>query len=168
MIRRRPRPSAASPRTMMVRRLKLAEFRTERAVPLSVEERDALRRLHPGIRIEPTLGAADLYDLTADQRVGVISLPSVVVEVRPKVPMSSVLFLVSYACDAASVFAERPEFAEDDNLADIIAIMLARIVAHATRRGLLNGYRTEDESLQAPRGRILFDQQNRRRFGISP
>lgn len=152
----------------MVRRLKLAEFRTERAVSLSVGERDALRRLHPGIRIEPTLGAADLYDLTADQRVGVISLPSVVIEVRPKVPMSSVLFMVSYACDAASLFAERPEFAENDNLADIIAIMLARIVVHTTRRGLLNGYRTEDESLQAPRGRILFDEHNRRRFGNSP
>ena len=152
----------------MVRRLKLAEFRTERAVSLSVGERDALRRLHPGIRIEPTLGAADLYDLTADQRVGVISLPSVVIEVRPKVPMSSVLLLVSYACDAASLFAERPEFAENDNLADVIAIMLARIVVHTTRRGLLNGYRTEDESLQAPRGRILFDEQNRRRLGISP
>jgi 5-methylcytosine-specific restriction enzyme subunit McrC len=158
----------AIPKTMMVRRLRLAEFRTQRAIALSAEERDALRRLHPGIRIEPTLGATDLYDLTADQRVGVISLPSVVIEVRPKVPMSSVLFLVSYACDAAFLFSDRPEFAENDNLADIIAIMLARLVVHATRRGLLNGYRTEDESLQAPRGRVLFDEQNRRRFGISP
>src|SRR5437867_135487 len=91
-----------NPRTTTVRRLKLVEFRTERAVPLSIDQRDALRRLHPGIRIEPTTGAAELFDLTADQRVGVISLPSVVIEVRPKVPMSSVLFLMSYACDAAS------------------------------------------------------------------
>src|SRR5204862_5612953 len=49
-----------------------------------------------------------------------------------------------------------------------VAILLARIVTHTTRRGLLNGYQTEDESLQAPRGRILFDEHSRRRFGISP
>jgi 5-methylcytosine-specific restriction enzyme subunit McrC len=152
----------------MVRRLKLVEFRTERAVPLSVDERDALRQLHRGIRLEPTIGAADRFDLTADQRIGVVSLPSLVIEVRPKVPMSSVLFLVSYAYDAASWFPEQPEFADNDDFADVMAIMLARIVVHVTRRGLLNGYRTEDESLQAPRGRILFDEQNRRRFGMSP
>jgi 5-methylcytosine-specific restriction enzyme subunit McrC len=82
--------------------------------------------------------------------------------------MSSVLFLVSYACDAASWFEGQPELAQTANLADVVAIMLSRIVVHATRRGLLNGYQTEDEALQAPRGRILFDEHSRRRFGISP
>jgi 5-methylcytosine-specific restriction enzyme subunit McrC len=42
------------------------------------------------------------------------------------------------------------------------------MVEQATRRGLLNGYQCEDEALQAPRGRILFDEQIRRRLGISP
>ena len=35
-------------------------------------------------------------------------------------------------------------------------------------RGLLNGYTIEDEPLQAPRGRILFDEQIRRRLGHAP
>lgn len=149
-------------------RLTLTEFRTQPAVALSIDERDAVRRLHPGIRIEPTLGSEGRYDLTPDQRIGLVCLPSLIVEVRPKVPMSSVLFLVSYGCDAASWFDQHPEFASELDLVEILAIMLARMVQQATRRGLLNGYQCEDESLQAPRGRILFDEQIRRRFGISP
>lgn len=151
-----------------MRRLTLTEFRTQWGIALSVDERDAVRRLHPGIRIEPTLGSEDRYDLTPDQRVGLVCLPRLVIEIRPKVPMSSVLFLLSHACDAASWFEQQPEFAHDLDLVEMIAIMLARLVQQATRRGLLNGYQCEDEALQAPRGRILFDEQIRRRLGTSP
>lgn len=151
-----------------MRRLTLTEFKTSWAVALSAEERDGVRRLHPGIRIEPSLGSEGRYDLTPDQRVGLVCLPRLVVEVRPKVPMSSVLFLLSHGCDAASWFEQQPEFSHDLDLVEMVAIMLARLVQQATRRGLLNGYQCEDEALQAPRGRILFDEQIRRRLGRSP
>lgn len=150
------------------RRLILNEFRTERGVELSIDEREALRALHPGIKVEPTPYLKDRYDLTPDQRIGIVSLPSVVVEIRPKVPMSSVLFLMSYACDALTWFERRPELGEGADLVEVVGIMLARLVEQATRRGLLNGYQTEDDALRAPRGRILFDEQLRRRCAISP
>jgi len=152
----------------MMRRLVLTEFKTEPAVALSTTERDTVRALYPGLRIEPTIGSDGRYDLTPDQRVGLVCLPSLVIEVRPKVPMSSVLFLLSYACDAASWSGQQAEFSRNLDLVEMIAIMLAGMVQQATRRGLLNGYQCEDESLQAPRGRILFDDQIRRRLGISP
>lgn len=151
-----------------MRRLTLTEFKTQPAVALSVDERDAVRRLYPGIRLEPTLGSEGRYDLTPDQRIGLVCLPGLVIEVRPKVPMSSVLFLLSYACDAADWFDQQPEFAHELDLVELLAIMLARMVQQATRRGLLNGYQCVDDSLQGPRGRILFDEQIRRRRGISP
>lgn len=151
-----------------VRRLALTEFTTEPAVALSVVERDALRRLYPGIRIEPTLGSDGRYDLTPDQRVGLVCLPRVTLEIRPKVPMSSVLLLVSYACEAVSWFEQQPEFTKEPDLTEVLAIMLARLVQHATRRGLLNGYQSQDESLAGPRGRIAFDEQIRRHLGIAP
>jgi 5-methylcytosine-specific restriction enzyme subunit McrC len=120
------------------------------------------------MRIEPTVASQGRYDLTPDQRIGLICLPELVLEIRPKVPMSSVLFLISYGADAASWFDEQAEFGRDIDLVEIVAMMLARAVEQATRRGLLNGYRGEDESLQAPRGRILFDEQIRRWQGRSP
>src|SRR5688572_16325226 len=120
------------------------------------------------MRVEPTESLHAHYDLTPDQRIGLVSLDDLVIEIRPKVPMSSVLFLLSYACDAANWFDEQPEFDRDADLVEIVAIMLARIVERATHRGLLNGYQTEDEALQAPRGRILFDEQLRRHLGHAP
>jgi 5-methylcytosine-specific restriction enzyme subunit McrC len=38
----------------------------------------------------------------------------------------------------------------------------------ALRRGVLHGYRVEEDALQTVRGRIRFDEQLRRRFGIAP
>lgn len=73
-----------------MRRVQLIEFRTEPAVKLTALERDSLRRLYPGIRIEPTVGGDGLYDVTADESIGIICLPAVTIEIRPKVPISSV------------------------------------------------------------------------------
>src|SRR5260221_3956194 len=89
-----------SRRKTRVRRLTLTEFRREQGVRLSGDECDAVRRLHSGIRIEPAMGRRDCYDLIPDQRIGLVCLPGLIVEIRPKVPISSVVFLVSYACEA--------------------------------------------------------------------
>ncbi len=151
-----------------MRRLTVTEFRTLPGVALDRAERDAIRRLHPGLRIEPTIGSEGLYDITADQRIGVVSLPTVTLEIRPKVPITSVLFLLSHAHGIVQWLDHHAEFAADADLVDIVAVMMARMVEHATRRGLLTGYQSEDESLSAPRGRIRFDDQIRRWQGMSP
>jgi hypothetical protein len=126
------------------------KFRTERGVRLSLEQREALRQLHSGIRIEPTPNSNDHYDLTPDQHIGLVCLPDdLVFEVLPKVPMSSVLFLVSYACNVVEWFDQQSEFGPELELTEVVAIMLARMVEQATRRGLLNGYQTEDDGCGA-------------------
>jgi 5-methylcytosine-specific restriction enzyme subunit McrC len=151
-----------------MRRLQLTEFRTEAAVKLSAAEVDSLRRLYPGIRIEPAIGGNDRYDVTCDQRIGIIGLPSITIEIRPKVPISSVFFLISYCCDAVRWSEQLVMLGEELDLVEMLAIMLARVVQHATRRGLLAGYQTEEASLPAPRGRMLFDEQLRRHAGSFP
>jgi len=151
-----------------MRRLILTEHQTELAVTLSVDERDAIRRFHPGIQIEPTLGCQDRYDITADQRIGLVCLPTLTMELRPKIPMASVLFLISYGCEAISWSDQHPEFAKESDLVEALAIMLARAVQRGTRRGLLNGYQSKDEPSRVFRGRLLFDEHIRRRFRIIP
>lgn len=152
----------------MTRRLSLVEFKTTTGVELSIAERDALIDLAPGLRVEPTPGHESRYDLTPDQRIGLVCLPELAIEIRPKLPMASLLFLVSYACEAIDWLHQQPEFGPGAEVADVLAIMLARLSEQATRRGLLNGYQTEEESLTAPRGRIRFDDQIRRRLGQAP
>ena len=150
------------------RRLTLKEFATTPGVRLTTAECDGLRALHPGLRVEPTRGRPSHYDLTPDQRIGIICLPDLLVEVRPKIDAPAVLFLVSYACEAARWFDTQPDLASGDDLVEMLAIMYARLVEHTTRRGLLAGYLSHDDALPAPRGRIRFDEQLRRRFMLSP
>jgi 5-methylcytosine-specific restriction enzyme subunit McrC len=154
--------------TTQIPRHSLVEFQTKHGVALTAVERDAIRRAHPKLRIEPTIGYEGRYDLTPDQNVGVISLPTVVLEIRPKVPMSSVLFLVSYACGLARWHDAEPELADNPDIVELMAIILSRAITKATRRGLLCGYRTEDEPLRSPRGRIVFDEFIRRRYANPP
>ena len=48
----------------------------------------------------------------------------------------------------------------------MLALALASQARRAFSRGLLHGYRTEEEALHTVRGRIRFDEQIRRRFGV--
>lgn len=151
-----------------MRRLLFTEFTTQSNVPLSLEERDAVRRLHPGMRMEPTLGLVDRYNLTPDQHIGIVCHRDLVLEIQPKIPISSVLFLLSYACSGIKWATHLPTFAPSLTLTDVLAILLAKEVQRATRRGLLHGYWCQDETLQSPRGRIRFEDQLRRHYGIVP
>ena len=59
------------------------------------------------------------------------------------------------------------DFQEEAALPDTLALALAAAARRAFARGLLHGYRTEEEALHTVRGRIRFDEQIRRRFGIA-
>lgn len=154
--------------TTTIPRHSLVEFKTTKGIALTPSERDAIKRLHPRLRIEPSMGVEGRYDLTPDQRIGMISLPTVVLEIRPKIPVSSVVFLVSYCCQLARWSDSEPDSAESPAIVEMMMMMLARVVTKATERGLLYGYHTEDEPLSFPRGRILFDDFIRRRNAKSP
>jgi 5-methylcytosine-specific restriction enzyme subunit McrC len=152
---------------MATRELVLVEFATTPRVFLTGPERDTIRDLHPGLRIDPSRGAENCYELTPDQHVGVVVLPGLNIRVLPKVPMSSVLFLVQHACGVIKWSEGVPDYAMGSDLVDLVAMSLAKAIVRATRQGLLHGYRTEEDAVHAPRGRILFDQQLRRRLRLS-
>jgi len=151
-----------------VRRVVLREYETTEGLRLSADDRDALVTLHPGLRVSPLGRGTERYSLTPDQHVGVLRLPNLVVEIQPKIPMPSALYLISQASGSVHWHPDSPSFAEDASFADLVAMMLARLVTSATRKGLLHGYREEVGTAQAPRGRILFDKLMGRRFGRGP
>ena len=77
--------------------------------------------------------------------------------------------LLSLACYAMSKFTPRTEmfdYPREYALPDVLALALASAAGRAFSRGLLHGYRTEEEALHTVRGRIRFDEQIRRRFGL--
>ena len=124
---------------MAMSRLILAEHQTERE-SLTSEQLAALQRIAPSVTISPT-PIQGVWDLRPGSEVGVVRLPDLTVEIRPKLPIDRVLFLASYALGA---FKLKPDVADLDRSTDLVEAMVQLFhaaVRQATGRGLLQGYR---------------------------
>ena len=151
-----------------MRQINLREYDSSDPHPLSVAERDALRAI-PSLAVE----RADIEDrqaayiLKPGSTVGAVEIGDLSVLIRPKIPIPQ---LLSLACYAMGVFKRQEtrlfDFKEEEALPDTLALALVSTARRAFARGLLHGYRTEEEALHTVRGRIMFAEQIRRRFGI--
>ena len=151
-----------------VRRLSLSEYRTAAAVPLSKDERETLQAVIPSLTVTPTRGLDDHFDLTPSSWIGAIELPTLALEIRPKVPLDRVFFLISYALNPRAWRSTRFSFATADTLVEAMMPPFVSAVSTALRRGLLQGYRIEEDALLTVRGRIRFAEQINRRYGRIP
>jgi len=151
-----------------MRRLTLHEYRTEPQVRLSAEERDALLRSVPSLTMTPSVGLEGHYDLTPSSHVGAVEVGSLSVTILPKIPVNRVMFLISYALDPANWSSNGFDFDEEDSLLEAIIPCFVRQLQIALRRGVLEGYRTEESSLMTVRGRLRIGDQLRKRFGAAP
>lgn len=151
-----------------MRRLTLVEYQQQPGVELSLEELRLLRRLAPSVALAPSVDLPDRYDLTAGSFVGAVDLGTLAIEIRPKLPIDRLLFLISYALGRRG-WQEVPfELERADSLVEAIVPGFVSQVRRALRRGVLQGYRVEEDALQTVRGRVCVDDQLRRRFGRTP
>ena len=150
-----------------MRRIDLSEY--QRSVPyrLSVAERNALRDALPSLTIEPASDTSSAYHLTPGSTVGAIEIGGLSVLVRPKIEIPQLLSLVCYAMSGFRLRREFFDYPDEYALPDVLALSLSSAAARAFSRGLLHGYRNREEALHGVRGRIMFDEQIRRRFGIA-
>lgn len=99
-------------------------------------------------------------------RVGSVRMSDLQVEVRPnaRVGLTRLLFLLGYARDPG--WRDHTVLAHgDDDLWPALAESLVRLTRAALAPGVLQGYRTVDESLRTVRGRIRMGDQITRRPG---
>ena len=150
-----------------MRQLDLREYAPSEPYPLSVLERDALGDSPLSLTIEPTLGKSDAYTLTPGSTVGALEIGGLSVLIQPKIGIPQ---LLSLACYAMGMFKHQErrwfDFERRSALPDTLAMALAAAARRAFARGLLHGYLTHEEALPTVRGRIRFDDQLRRRFGL--
>jgi len=136
-------------------------------VRLSVTERDKLRDALPSLTIEPAPGAEDEYRLTPGSTIGALEVGDLSISIHPKLDISRVLFLASYAMGSFKLREmERFNFEDAPSLIEVLALALAVVARRAFASGLLHGYRTEEEAMHTVRGRVRITEQIRRRFGI--
>lgn len=145
-----------------MRYLTLNEYRTTTEIELSADERDQLRAF---LDVTPSRGKESHYDLTPGASAGAINLGTLAVTIQPKLPIDRLLFLVSYAM-AHERWRNIPfDLEQRDDLVEAIVPGFVAQVRRALQRGVLQGYRTEEDALHTVRGRIRFDEQLRRRQG---
>ena len=150
-----------------MRQLDLQEYVPSAPVQLSVTERDRLRDVLSSLTIEPAPGEDGAYRLTPGSTIGALEIGDLSVSILPKLDISRVLFLASYAMGAFKLREmDRFNFEDASSLVEALALALAVAARRAFTSGLLHGYRTEDEALHTVRGRIRITEQIRRRFGV--
>lgn len=146
-----------------MQRLILHEYRRLSAVTLTAEQVVALRRECPSVSVSPSSEGVGRWDLTPDHQVGLVRLQDLTIEIRPKLPIERVLFLIAYALDRVGWKALLAEAETADGLYEGVIAIFNRLVAQAIRPGLLHGYRAREEDSLSVRGRILFAEQVARR-----
>ena len=152
-----------------MRQIDLQEYKP-RAYMLSDAQRDALlgQQKTLGLTIQPVMGVENTYTLTPGSTVGALEIGDLSVLIRPKIGIPQLLSLACYAMGVFKPQEERPfDFMEEtETPPDTLALALHAAARRAFSRGLLHGYRTEEEALHTVRGRIRFDEQIRRRYGV--
>jgi 5-methylcytosine-specific restriction enzyme subunit McrC len=149
-------------------RVVLREHRDSEPIALSVAERDALQELVPQMTITPAIGHDELFVLNPRGTVGAIQLGEKRFELRPKIGIRRLAFVLAYSMDPRNWRRSGFDFQEDLDLFESVVPGFTFQVEEALRRGPLLGYRPEEDALQTVRGRIRFDDQLRARFGIVP
>jgi 5-methylcytosine-specific restriction enzyme subunit McrC len=150
----------------VTRTLVLTEYRASDPMPLSTVERDTLKQLVPELVIQPAPGSTETYTLTGGSTVGVVRVGDLTVELRPKIDVAPVLFLLSYALDLRAWRDEHASLTHDVNLAEAIVPLFARTAQDALRPGLLHGYREHEDTLTTVRGRVRIAEQFRAHRGL--
>ena len=149
-----------------MRRVDLREYAASE-YPLTASELDVLvgeaKRLDLSISPTRTEG---VYTLRPGSTVGAVEVGGLSVRIEPKIGIRQLLSLACYAIDKVEFQESEFDFPEDVSLPDALALALVAAARRAFARGLLHGYRTEEEALLTVRGRIRFDDQVRRRFGV--
>ena len=157
----------ATTRTEPVRPIDLTEYQRSGPVDLSATERDVLAGTLPSLAIQPVIGRDDAYYVTPGSTVGAVEVGDLSVLIHPKIGIRQLLSLACYAVGQIKFQHEDFDFPEDISLPDVLALALSAQARRAFTAGLLHGYRTEEEALYGVRGRIRFDDQLRRRFGVA-
>lgn len=145
--------------------LQLREHEPSRVTfPLDDRQLDALRQARVAVRPIDVRGG--VWELCPSSHIGVVGCGDLNVVIRPKIPIDRVMFLLSYSLSPGDWRSSPFGLSTSDDILDAIIPAFVLRTQEAVRRGLLQGYRTEEESLTTVRGRIRVADQINHRYGL--
>jgi 5-methylcytosine-specific restriction enzyme subunit McrC len=104
------------------------------------------------------------FVIKADSKVGFISVQGVQVNVAPRFPIYNIFFFLGLI-DDLKLDSEKVRITESNDFLTVLFQSFIHSVASSTRKGLISGYVTREDSLQVLRGRIDFSRQLKRSPG---
>ena len=143
----------------------LTEYRQSGPIGLTAAQVRALQASPLSINVAPSGDADGEYRLTPGAVVGAVEFGDLSVLIQPKIGIPQLLSLACYTISEFKPQAALFDFPQEYALPDVLALALAA-ARQAFSRGLLHGYRVEEEALYTVRGRIMIAEQLRARFGI--
>jgi len=147
-----------------MRRLTLTEGAPARAIELTSAEAEALGTTELA-EVSRKPGSSD-WLVAAGTKVGVARVGELQVSVRPKIAIDRLVFLMGYA-SKPTFWRDRSVLLDTESeLPEALAHAFARLASKAIEQGLLQGYKTVDESSPVVRGRIRVRDQISRRYGV--
>ena len=150
-----------------MRQIDLYEHQRSDPLPFSAKEIKDLRSvLGSQLGIEPAEETAGHYHLKPSSTIGAFQVGDLSVSIRPKLPVSRVLFLASYAMDELKALPGWPPRVRARDLVQAMARLLALAAQRAFARGLHRDYREHEETLTTVKGRLRVAEQIRRRLGV--
>lgn len=129
----------------------LTEYR-DTEVDIDVASARAIADLHDAaVTVSPS---ATGWRLRASSMVGAANVGDTRLVIRPKIPMHNALMVLGAAPDQVRWRDDHVDFASTNDLAVGMVMAFRRGLDHALARGLRRDYRTEEDRLQAIRGRV--------------
>ena len=132
--------------------------------PLGKGQLSALDSAHIGVTLSASEG--ETYVLRPSSYIGAVNTCGLSIVIRPKVPIDRVMFLIAYAIDPKNWRQKPFNLLPDPEVLESLILAFTHHTRQAVRRGLLQGYRREEEALHTVRGRVRFQEQINRRFGV--
>lgn len=129
---------------------------------------DILRRAKVDVRPASASGLqpGTAWEFRAGNYIGVFRCGELNVVIRPRIPIDRVMFMVGYSLSSGDWGSSPLRLSPEDDILEAIVPAFVRLTQHAIRRGLLQGYRTREESSTALQGRIRLADQVKVRFGL--
>lgn len=148
----------------VMRHIVLTEGGPAQVLALSRPQVDALLD-HELVDVAATTDAG-LWEVVAAKKVGAARVGDLQVTVKPKVELSRLIFMLGYAMNPSGWSQDQVALEEDDDLWPAMAEAYGRLASKTLEQGVLQGYRTLEESGAVLRGRLRENDQIRRHFGV--
>jgi 5-methylcytosine-specific restriction enzyme subunit McrC len=149
----------------VARVIQLREYHTSRVSDLTIAQAAAIAEVLRHADVSPTRENG-VFEIRPHAIVGAATVGDLEIHVLPKVQLPNLLFMVSYAVDPRGWRDDLASFQAVDSVVEAIIPAFVRMVHAAVGRGMLHGYREEQDSLLSVRGRIHMGEQVRRRHGV--